>query len=373
MSRAGSGATSPGAGPGAGLSATASVGRAAAAPWRLPPAVTIRDVGPRDGLQVEQPLPVARRVEPIRALAAAGVSEIEVAAFVSPKAVPAMAGAAALIAALGELPGVVRTALVPNERGARDALAAGVDALTGTVSASEEYSRRNTRMERAQALAGLAPICALAAEASGAAATGDASPAGGAPAAGGAGVPVDVVISCAFGSPYEGEIALEEVERCRDAAVAAGAARVTVADTTGMATPPRVAALVERLGSEVGVHFHETRGTGLLNAWAAIECGVTRLDSSLGGLGGSPFAAGAAGNVATEELVLVLRGRRQRDRHRPRAAAARERAARRRRRPRAAKRGRPQRPAAAGRPLTPPQGSGGSGRRGVASAASASL
>ncbi len=125
--------------------------------------MTIRDVGPRDGLQVEAPLPLARRVELVRALAAAGLREIEVAAFVSPKAVPAMAGAAELIAELGALPGVVRTALVPNERGARDALAAGVDALTVTVSASEEYSRRNTRMERAQALAGLAPICALAA------------------------------------------------------------------------------------------------------------------------------------------------------------------------------------------------------------------
>ncbi|MDO8187773.1 hydroxymethylglutaryl-CoA lyase [Conexibacter sp. JD483] len=272
MSGVGPGAASPGAGSG---------------PWRLPPAVTIRDVGPRDGLQVEQPLPPETRVALTRALAAAGLREIEVAAFVSPRAVPAMAGAAELIAELGSLPGVVRTALVPNERGARDALAAGVDALTVTVSASERYSLRNTRMGRAQALAGLAPICAAA-------------------AARGDGVPVDVVISCAFGSPYEGEIAHAEVELCRDAAVAAGAARVTLADTTGMATPPRVAALVQRLGGEIGVHFHETRGTGLLNAWAAVACGVTRLDSSLGGLGGSPFASGAAGNVATEELVLVL-------------------------------------------------------------------
>jgi hydroxymethylglutaryl-CoA lyase len=259
----------------------------AAQPWSVPAAVTIRDVGPRDGLQVEQPLPVARRVELIRALAAAGVAEVEVAAFVSPRAVPAMAGAAEVVSHLGALPGVVRTALVPNERGAHDALAAGVDALTVTVSASEQYSLRNTRMERARALAGLAPICAAA-------------------AASGDGVPVDVVISCAFGSPYEGEIAVGEVELCRDAALAAGAARVTVADTTGMATPVRVAALLGALGGEVGVHFHETRGTGLLNAWAALECGVTRFDSSLGGLGGSPFAAGAAGNVATEELVLVL-------------------------------------------------------------------
>lgn len=298
MSGPGPGAASPGAGSGPRSSRDVADGAGAVGgPWRLPPAVTIRDVGPRDGLQVEQPLPLARRVELVRALAVAGLREIEVAAFVSPRAVPAMAGAASLVAGLGELPGVVRTALVPNERGARDALAAGVDALTVTVSASAEYSRRNTRMERAQALAGLAPICALAAASGGAA---------GVAGVGAAGVPVDVVISCAFGSPYEGEIALAEVERCRDAARAAGAARVTVADTTGMATPVRVAALIDALGSDVGVHFHETRGTGLLNAWAAIECGVRRLDSSLGGLGGSPFATGAAGNVATEELVLVL-------------------------------------------------------------------
>lgn len=294
------------AGVDAGSGAAASAGGDAALPWRLPAAVTLRDVGPRDGLQPEQPLPVARRVELVRALAAAGLREIEVAAFVSPKAVPAMAGAAELIAELGTLPGVVRTALVPNERGAHDALAAGVDALTVTVSASEEYSLRNTRMSRAEALAGLTPICALAASSasSAAPALSSASASG---AVGGRGpVPVDVVISCAFGSPYEGEIALAEVERCCEAAREAGAARVTVADTTGMATPVRVAALVERFGSDVGVHFHETRGTGLLNAWTAVQLGVTRLDSSIGGLGGSPFATGAAGNVATEELVLVL-------------------------------------------------------------------
>jgi hydroxymethylglutaryl-CoA lyase len=291
----------------AGGGAAASASDGAALPWPLPAAVTIRDVGPRDGLQPERPLPVARRVELVRALAGAGLREIEVAAFVSPKAVPAMAGAAELIAELGALPGVVRTALVPNERGAHDALAAGVDALTVTVSASEEYSRRNTRMGRAEALAGLEPICALAAAAEpAAAAPATTAPVTSGPAAAEATVPVDVVISCAFGSPYEGEIALAEVARCREAALAAGAARVTVADTTGMATPVRVAALVERLGSDVGMHFHETRGTGLLNAWTAVQLGVTRLDSSLGGLGGSPFATGAAGNVATEELVLVL-------------------------------------------------------------------
>lgn len=254
-------------------------------PWPLPAAVEIRDVGPRDGLQVHVPLPLVDRARLVTALVEAGLRRIEVGSFVSPRAVPAMAGTGELLALLGPLPGVVRTALVPNGRGAHDALAAGADELTVTISASERYSVANTRMTRAEGLAEVERICALAAT---------------------AGVPVDVVVSCAFGSPYEGDVAPAEVERICAAARAAGAARVTCADTTGMATPVRVAAVVGVVGTEIGLHFHETRGTGLVNAWAGLTLGVTRFDSSLGGLGGSPFAAGAAGNVATEELVFML-------------------------------------------------------------------
>jgi hydroxymethylglutaryl-CoA lyase len=246
----------------------------------LPPAVTIREVGPRDGLQAEAPVPVADRVRLIEALAAAGLGVIEVAAFVSPRAVPAMAGAAEVVAAVAGL-GITRVALVPNLRGATDAAAAGVDALTFTVSASPTYNERNVRMSIDESVAALAEVCQV-------------------------GLPVDAVVSCAFGSPYEGDLDPAAVaalgERCREA----GAAALTYADTTGMATPRRVHELLARTGTDVGLHLHETRGTALVNAWVALEAGVTRFDTSVGGLGGSPFAAGSAGTLATEDLVHLL-------------------------------------------------------------------
>jgi hydroxymethylglutaryl-CoA lyase len=255
-------------------------GIATAATRSLPAAVTVREVGPRDGLQAEAPVPVADRVRLVEALAAAGLRVIEVAAFVSPKAVPAMAGAAEVVAATAGL-GITRVALVPNLRGAADAAAAGADALTFTVSASPAYNARNVRMTIDESLAALAEVC-------------------------GVGLPVDAVVSCAFGSPYEGDIDPAEVaalgERCREA----GAVAVTYADTTGMATPKRVDDLLARTGTDVGLHLHETRGTALVNAWAALEAGVVRFDTSVGGLGGSPFAAGAGGNLATEDLVHLL-------------------------------------------------------------------
>jgi hydroxymethylglutaryl-CoA lyase len=252
----------------------------------LPAQLSVREVGPRDGLQAEAPVPVEDRVRLIEALIAAGVTEIEIAAFVSPKAVPSMADAAVVVARLGPTPGVRRWALVPNVRGAQLALEAGVDALTVTVSASEAYSAKNVHMSVAESVAEAGRISALA-------------------AAGvvGGGVPVDVVISCAFGSPYEGELAPSQVAGVGEAVLAGGAGRVTYADTTGMATPRRVAELLAVTGAGVGLHLHETRGTALVNAYAAMERGVIRFDTSIGGLGGSPFAAGAAGNLATEDLV----------------------------------------------------------------------
>ncbi len=239
----------------------------------------------RDGLQPERPLPVADRVRLIEALLTAGIRHIEVAAFVSPDAVPAMAGAADVVAALGRPEGVLLAALVPNRRGAEAALEAGVDELTVTISASEAYNQRNVRRTVAESEAEVAAICSLAAQ---------------------AGVLVDVVVSCAFGSPYEGDIEPSAVARLADRLLDAGCDRLTYADTTGMATPLRVHALLDETGSNVGLHLHQTRGTGLLNAWVGLERGVRRFDTSVGGLGGSPFAAGAAGNVATEELVAVL-------------------------------------------------------------------
>ena len=246
--------------------------------------VDIREVGPRDGLQAEEPVPVEDRVRLIEGLLDAGVRHIEACSFVSPKAVPSMAGAADVMASLSRRPDVVYAALVPNERGAEMALAASVDELTVTVSASEAYNQRNVRMSTDESVAAIGSICKLASS-----------------------VPVDAVVSCAFGSPYEGEIEVSAVVSLGQQLVERGAARVTFADTTGMATPPRVEALVAAWGSpDFGLHLHETRGTGLVNAYRALECGVVRYDTSVGGLGGSPFAAGAAGNLATEDWVYLL-------------------------------------------------------------------
>jgi hydroxymethylglutaryl-CoA lyase len=247
----------------------------------LPSRLVLREVGPRDGLQPERPLPVDLRIALVDALVDAGARDLEVAAFVSPKAVPAMAGAADVLAGIARTPGLTVWALVPNVRGAELALASDVDGLTLTVSASEAYSRRNVRMSVAESLGQVAAIRANVGEA----------------------LPIDVVVSCAFGSPYEGEIAPTDVAALGRTALDSGATSLTYADTTGMATPRRVGDLLEATGVDVGLHLHDTRGTALVNAFAAVQAGVTRFDTAVGGLGGSPFATGAGGNLATEDLV----------------------------------------------------------------------
>jgi len=250
----------------------------------LPARVDIREVGPRDGLQGERVIAVGERVALIEALAATGVSDVEAVAFVSPRAVPAMAGAGEVMAALRRRPGVRFWALVPNVRGAERALAAGVDGLSVTVSASEEYSGKNVGMSVEQSVGEAGRIAALA----------------------GGRVPVDAVISCAFGSPFEGDIAAPAVATLARRLLDGGTTSLTLADTTGMATPRRVDDLLSETGVAVGLHLHDTRGTALLNAYAALLHGVTRFDCSVGGLGGSPFAPGAGGNLATEDLVHLL-------------------------------------------------------------------
>ena len=249
----------------------------------FPSEVRIREVGPRDGLQAEAPLPVGDRVRLIDALAETGLREIEAVSFVSPKAVPAMAGADEVMARVTRRDDVSYVALVPNLRGAELALDAGVDGLNVTISASPEYNERNINRTIAESLAGLAGIVGRA-----------------------AGLWVDVTISCAFGSPYEGDLGAATVASVGAAAREAGATSLTYADTTGMATPRRVQELIEVVGPSVRLHFHETRGTGLVNAFAALQLGVADFDTSVGGLGGSPFAAGAGGNLATEGLVAML-------------------------------------------------------------------
>ena len=251
----------------------------------LPTEVDLREVGPRDGLQAEAPVPVEARIRLVEALLAAGVRHIEIVSFVSPKAVPAMAGAADVVAVVGSPPGVTRTALVPNLKGAQLALDAGVDELTVTIAASPTYNERNVHMTVDESVAAIEQVVATAAA---------------------AGVPVDAVLSCAFGSPYEGDLEPRDVAALGRRLLDTGAASLTLADTTGMATPRRIDDVLAETGPAVGLHLHETRGTGLVNAYAGLLAGVTRFDCSVGGLGGSPFAAGAAGNVATEELVALL-------------------------------------------------------------------
>jgi len=243
-------------------------------------AIVIREVGPRDGLQAEAPVPVEDRVRLIEALAAAGLREIEAVSFVSPKAVPSMASPGEVIASVARADGVRYLGLVPNVRGAQLAVEAGVDALTFTASASAAYNEKNVKMSIEESIEELAGIRAAAGE-----------------------LEIDAVISCAFGSPYEGDIRPERVGLLSDRLLDAGATTLSMADTTGMATPRRVRELVAEVGPAVGLHLHETRGTALVNAYAAMELGVRRFDTSVGGLGGSPFAAGAAGNLATEDLV----------------------------------------------------------------------
>lgn len=246
-----------------------------------PSSVVVREVGPRDGLQPEEAVAVPQRVALVEALVDAGVRTVEAAAFVSPRAVPSMAGAADVMAGVRRVPGVQYLALVPNARGAELALAAGVDGLSLTVSASETYSQRNVQMSVDESLGQVAAVRAV---------VGD-------------DMPLDTVISCAFGSPYEGEIAPADVDAMGRRALDAGSTSLTFADTTGMATPRRVDDLLDLVGTDVGLHLHDTRGTALVNAYAAMARGVRRFDTAVGGLGGSPFAAGAGGNLATEDLV----------------------------------------------------------------------
>ena len=250
-----------------------------------PSSVTIREVGARDGLQGEDPVSVDDRVLLIEAVLAAGVRHLEIGAFVSPKAVPAMTGSDEVIAAVGRPGGVIRAALVPNARGADLALVAGVDELTVTISASAVYNERNVRMTIDESVEAIAVIAEKASA---------------------TGVPVDGVISCAFGSPYEGDIDPGDVNQLGHRLLDAGVSALTLADTTGMATPRRIHDVLDVTGNSVGLHLHDTRDTGLVNLYAGWQAGVNRFDCSVGVLGGSPFAAGAAGNVASEAAVALF-------------------------------------------------------------------
>ena len=256
-----------------------------------PEAVEIGEVGPRDGLQNEATVPIEDRICLIDALSNTGLRRIEAVSFVSPAAIPPMAGAGEVMAGITRVPGVSYRALVPNVKGAELALAAAVDEIEVVVSASETHNQKNVKRSVVESIAAAGELTALA-HASGTA--------------------VEAIVSTAFGCPYEGDVpearVAELAARLRDG----GADRLSFGDTTGMATPRRVQTLLSALdavgisGSEVGLHFHNTRGTGLANVVTAIERGVTRFDASVGGLGGCPYAPGATGNIVTEDLVHML-------------------------------------------------------------------
>jgi hydroxymethylglutaryl-CoA lyase len=253
-------------------------------------AIEIRDVGPRDGLQSEAPVSPRQRADLALALAAAGVPHVEAASFVSPAAVPAMAAGDEVLAALDDAAtSATWWVLVPNRRGAELALAAGATHITVTVSASDAYSRKNVGKPTDEAVAELRTIASV---------VGDRAV-------------LDIVVSCAFGSPFDDVVDARPATSIAEIVAATMPdARLTLADTTGTATPRRIVAVVDALPEPtrrtLGLHLHDTRGTALANALSAIEIGVSRFDTATGGLGGSPFAPGAGGNLATEDLVLML-------------------------------------------------------------------
>ncbi len=252
--------------------------------------VTIREVALRDGLQIEDPIPLSAKLELLAAIAATGVREVEATAFVSPSKVPAMADAPELAAALGDYPDIEFSALVASPNGAHRAIAAGFRSVEYVVSASDGHSRANVGRSSAEAAAQIADIVSIAHD---------------------AGMSVEVIISTSWDCPFDGPTPPRKVLDVVDAACAHGADRIAIADTIGTATPGRVTELVNLVKPHVGdrplgAHFHNTRGSGLASAWAAVQAGVTRLDSSVGGLGGCPFAPGASGNIATEDLVYLL-------------------------------------------------------------------
>jgi hydroxymethylglutaryl-CoA lyase len=253
----------------------------------LPDRIDIREVGMRDGLQLEDPVPLAGKLAMLDAIVATGVQRIEVTSFVSPKAVPALADAAEVASSLHKWPGVHFSALVANTRGALRAIEAGITDLEYVVSASDSHSLANTGRLTADAAAAIGEITAFA------------------HAAGGS---VEVIVATAWDCPFDGPTLPERVLGVIRSAIDQGADQLCLGDTIGTVTPRRTielldAARAEAPGTEIGMHFHDTRGTGQANVLAAILNGVRQVDASVGGLGGCPFAPGASGNIATEEIV----------------------------------------------------------------------
>ena len=259
----------------------------------LPSHVTLVDVGPRDGLQNEaQPISAAVKIELVSRLQAAGLREIEVTSYVSPKWVPQMADAAEVMAGIERRPGVRYSVLTPNLKGLEAALAGRPDEIVVFGAASEAFSRRNINCSIEESIERFRPVVQQALA---------------------QGIKVRAAVSCAVGCPYQGEVSPEEVERVVVGMKALGVHHCGIADTIGVGTPRKVQAAMERALkhfplAEVSGHFHDTYGQALANIYACLEMGVHMFDASVAGLGGCPYAKGATGNVATEDVVFLLNG-----------------------------------------------------------------
>lgn len=257
----------------------------------LPTRVHVVEVGPRDGLQNEPtPVPTATKVELVDRLAAVGLRTIEATSFVSPRAVPQLADAAELMTRIERRAGVTYPVLVPNERGYDAAIAVGATSVAVFTAASESFSRRNVRASIAETIERFRPLVAR---------------------AGTDGVHVRGYVSTAWGCPFEGPVAPARVHDVVERLADLGIVDVSIGDTIGVAVPgeiePVVAPLLEfDADLRLALHLHDTRGTALANAWAGLQLGIDTFDASVGGLGGCPFAPGATGNLATEDLVWML-------------------------------------------------------------------
>jgi hydroxymethylglutaryl-CoA lyase len=257
----------------------------------LPKAVTVIEVGPRDGFQSERTfIPTGTKIGLINALIGAGIRRIEVTSFVSPKAIPQMRDAEEVVAAVDRPPGVRLEALVPNPRGAENAARAGLDQMRIFLSASEAHNRSNVNRTIEESLSGFEDVVKIAHQAK---------------------IALGADVAVAFGCPFEGNIPVQRLGRIVDRLLALGIREITLGDTTGMATPPLVRERCDYLlGAhpelELGLHFHNTRGIGLVNVYEGLRMGITCFESSVAGLGGCPFAPGATGNVCTEDMVYLF-------------------------------------------------------------------
>jgi hydroxymethylglutaryl-CoA lyase len=258
-----------------------------------PQSVVIRDVGPRDGFQAwPRFIPTAVKIDVVKALMAAGVKEIETTSFVNPHSVPQMADAAEVMAAITRRPGVSYPVLVPNLRGFQRAQAAGAGEISVFGAASETFSQKNINCSVAESLARFQPVVEAAA---------------------GAGIRVRGYVSCVLGCPYEGDVPVEAVARVARALHEMGCYEISLGDTIGVGTPRKAQAMVDAVAEHVprerlAAHFHDTYGQALANLLAVMQRGVSVVDSAVAGLGGCPYAKGATGNVATEDVLYMLDG-----------------------------------------------------------------